>query len=196
MLIENHKFSNIIKLGKQIDESIKNDIVTNFEALQAINNALQSSGVSKKRDVGAVMVAQRTKSPLKYQNYPIHPLIYQSTPNYQAPSYQAPIPTYQSPPSPTYHSASLRYSQPAHVYQAYNAQPSHYQSSPTHQNFPRPRPNYVRRPPKQYTAIAETIDQLDKDSKLLVMSPSSLLQPLRSLLNGLTQTNLVHTILA
>ncbi|XP_070050894.1 uncharacterized protein [Nicotiana tomentosiformis] len=33
MVIENHKFSNIIKLGERIEEGIKNGIVTNFEAL-------------------------------------------------------------------------------------------------------------------------------------------------------------------
>ena len=85
MMIESHKFSDIIKLGERIEEGIKSGMVTNFEALQATNKALQSSGVSKKRDVGAIMVAQRTKSPIKYQTYPMPPLIYQPTPNYQAP---------------------------------------------------------------------------------------------------------------
>ncbi|XP_070055263.1 uncharacterized protein [Nicotiana tomentosiformis] len=33
MLIENHKFSNIIKLGERIEEGIKSRMVTNFEAL-------------------------------------------------------------------------------------------------------------------------------------------------------------------
>jgi len=57
MVIENHKFSDIIKLGEGIEEGIKSGIVTNFEALQATNKALQSGGISKKRDIGAVMVA-------------------------------------------------------------------------------------------------------------------------------------------
>jgi len=86
MMIENHKFSNSIILCERIEEGIKSGMVTNFEALQATNKALQSGGVSKKRDVGAVMVAQRTKSPLKYQTYPTPSLTYQPTPNYQAPS--------------------------------------------------------------------------------------------------------------
>ncbi|XP_070008260.1 uncharacterized protein [Nicotiana sylvestris] len=52
MVIENHKFSDIIKLGERIEEGIKSGMVTNFEALQAMNKALQSGGISKKRDVG------------------------------------------------------------------------------------------------------------------------------------------------
>ncbi|XP_070026118.1 uncharacterized protein [Nicotiana sylvestris] len=97
IMIKNHKFSDIIKLGERIEEGIKSIMVTNFEALQATNKALQSGGVSKKKDVAAVMGAQRTKSPLKYQTYPTPPLTYQPTPNYQAPSpsYQAPPQTYQ-----------------------------------------------------------------------------------------------------
>ena len=76
MLIESHKFSDIIKLGERIEEGIKSGMVTNFEALQATNKALQSGDTSKKRDVGAVIVAQRDKSPIKYQAYPIPPLTY------------------------------------------------------------------------------------------------------------------------
>ncbi|XP_070026248.1 uncharacterized protein [Nicotiana sylvestris] len=104
MLIESLKFSDIIKLGERIEEGIKNGMVMNLEALQATNKALQSGGSSKKRDVGAVMVAQRTKSPIKYQTYPMPPLTYQPAPNYQvpSPSYQTSPPTYQSPPPPTY----------------------------------------------------------------------------------------------
>jgi len=37
MVIENHKFSDIIKLGERIEEEIKSGMVTNFEALQATN---------------------------------------------------------------------------------------------------------------------------------------------------------------
>ncbi|XP_070002252.1 uncharacterized protein [Nicotiana sylvestris] len=62
MVIENQKFSNIIKLGERIEEGIKSGIVTNFEALQAMNKALQSGGISKKKEVGAVMVAQENSS--------------------------------------------------------------------------------------------------------------------------------------
>ncbi|XP_070013013.1 uncharacterized protein [Nicotiana sylvestris] len=61
MVIENHKFSDIIKLGERIEEGIKSGIVTNFEALQAKNKALQSGSISKKKDVGAAMVAQRLR---------------------------------------------------------------------------------------------------------------------------------------
>ncbi|XP_070057755.1 uncharacterized protein [Nicotiana tomentosiformis] len=53
MVIEKHKFSDIIKLGERIEEGIKSGMVTNFEALQATNKALQSGGISKKKDVGA-----------------------------------------------------------------------------------------------------------------------------------------------
>ncbi|XP_070050696.1 uncharacterized protein [Nicotiana tomentosiformis] len=42
MVIENHKFSDIIKLGERIEEGIKSGMVTNFEALQPTNKALQS----------------------------------------------------------------------------------------------------------------------------------------------------------
>ncbi|XP_070019516.1 uncharacterized protein [Nicotiana sylvestris] len=169
MMIENHKFSDIIKLGERIEEGIKSGMVTNFKALQVTNKALQSGVVSNKRDVWAVMVSQRTKSPLKYQAYPTPPLTYQPTPNYQAPSpsYQAPPPTYQSLLPPIYQPTSSRYSQPAHVYQTYNAQPSHYQSPHARQNFPRPRPNFDCRPPKQYTVIAEPIDQLYERLKVV-----------------------------
>ncbi|XP_070046339.1 uncharacterized protein [Nicotiana tomentosiformis] len=45
MVIENHKFSDIIKLGERIEEGIKNGMVTNFEELQATNKALQSGGM-------------------------------------------------------------------------------------------------------------------------------------------------------
>uniref|UniRef100_A0A1S4CGL8 Retrotransposon gag domain-containing protein n=1 Tax=Nicotiana tabacum TaxID=4097 RepID=A0A1S4CGL8_TOBAC len=158
MLIEGQKFSDVIKLGERIEEGIKNGMVTNLDALQATNKALQSGGSSKKKDVNSMMAAQRNNSPMKYQTYSSAPLTYQPTLNYQAPS-----PTYQIPspaPPPTYEPASHRYSQPAHIYQAYNSQPSHYPSPPTRQNFPRPRPNFDRKPPRQYTAIAEPIDQL------------------------------------
>ncbi|XP_070029997.1 uncharacterized protein [Nicotiana sylvestris] len=154
MLIEGQNFSDIIKLGERIEEGIKNGMVTNLEALQATNKALQSGGTSKKKDVNSVMAAQRNNSPMKYQTHPSAPLTYQPTLNYQAPS-----PTYQIPP-PTYQPTSPRYSQPAPVYQAYNSQPSHYPSPPTRQNFPRPRLNFDHKPPGQYTAIAEPIDQL------------------------------------
>jgi len=80
MVIENHKFSDIIKLRERIEEGIKSGMITNFEALQATNKALQLGGISKKRDVGAVMVAQGPKYPLTYQTPP--------------PTYQTPPPTY------------------------------------------------------------------------------------------------------
>jgi len=88
MVIENHKFSDIIKLGERIEEGIKSGMVTNFEALQATNKALQSGGISKKKDIGVVMVAQGPKSPLIYQT----PTLTCQTP---PPTYQAPPPTYQ-----------------------------------------------------------------------------------------------------
>ncbi|XP_070004378.1 uncharacterized protein [Nicotiana sylvestris] len=88
MVIENYKFSNIIKLGERIEEGIKSGMVTNFKALQATNKSLQSSSISKKKDTGRVM------------------------------------------------------------------------SPSTRQNYPRSRPNFDRKPPRQYIAIAEPIDQL------------------------------------
>ncbi|XP_070009577.1 uncharacterized protein [Nicotiana sylvestris] len=50
MVIENCKFTNIIKLGERIEEGIKSGMVINFEALQATNKALQSGGISKKKE--------------------------------------------------------------------------------------------------------------------------------------------------
>ncbi|XP_070045135.1 uncharacterized protein [Nicotiana tomentosiformis] len=41
MVIKNHKFSDIIKLGERIEEGIKSGIVPNFVVLQATNKALQ-----------------------------------------------------------------------------------------------------------------------------------------------------------
>ncbi|XP_070057783.1 uncharacterized protein [Nicotiana tomentosiformis] len=61
MVIENHKFPDIIKLGERIEEGIKNGMVTNFEALQATNKAFQSGGILKKKEVGVVLVAQCPK---------------------------------------------------------------------------------------------------------------------------------------
>ncbi|XP_070010020.1 uncharacterized protein [Nicotiana sylvestris] len=40
MVIENHKFSDIIKLGERIVEDIKKGMVMNYEALQATNKSL------------------------------------------------------------------------------------------------------------------------------------------------------------
>ncbi|XP_070056558.1 uncharacterized protein [Nicotiana tomentosiformis] len=57
MVIKNHNFSDIIKLGERIEEGIKSGMVTNFEVLQATNIALQLGGILKKKEVGAVMVA-------------------------------------------------------------------------------------------------------------------------------------------
>ncbi|XP_070040148.1 uncharacterized protein [Nicotiana tomentosiformis] len=132
MVIENHKFSDIIKLGKRIEEGIKNGMVTNFEALQATNKALQSGGISKKKEVGAVMVAQGPMSPL----------------------------TYETPP-PTYQPSPPRYQHHVATYHTYNTQPAYYHSPPpARQNYPKPRPNFDRRPPRQYTPIGELIDQL------------------------------------
>ncbi|XP_070015564.1 uncharacterized protein [Nicotiana sylvestris] len=43
--------SKAAKLGERIEEGIKISMVTNFKALQATNKALQSGGVSKKKDL-------------------------------------------------------------------------------------------------------------------------------------------------
>ncbi|XP_070031100.1 uncharacterized protein [Nicotiana tomentosiformis] len=131
VVIENHKFSDIIKLGERIEEGIKSGMVTNFEALKTTNKALQSGGISKKKEVGTMMVAQGPKSPL----------------------------TYQTPP-PTYQLSPPRYQQPSTAYHTYNTQLAYYHSPPARQNYQTPRPNFDRRPPRQYTPIAEPIDQL------------------------------------
>nr|XP_033508644.1 uncharacterized protein LOC117273577 [Nicotiana tomentosiformis] len=57
MVIENHKFSEIIKLGEKIEEGIKSRMVTIFEALQATNKALLLGDISKKKEVGAMMIS-------------------------------------------------------------------------------------------------------------------------------------------
>ncbi|XP_070015119.1 uncharacterized protein [Nicotiana sylvestris] len=62
MVIKNYKFSDIIKLGERIEEGIKSGMVTNFEALQATNKALQLGGISKKKEVGAVVLYERLKA--------------------------------------------------------------------------------------------------------------------------------------
>ncbi|XP_070005639.1 uncharacterized protein [Nicotiana sylvestris] len=59
-MIESHKFFDIIKLSEMIEEGIKSSMVTNFEALQATNKALQSGGVSKKMDVVALYERLKT----------------------------------------------------------------------------------------------------------------------------------------
>ncbi|XP_070045994.1 uncharacterized protein [Nicotiana tomentosiformis] len=131
MVIENHKFSDIIKLGERIEDGIKGGMVTNFKALQATNKALQLGGISKKKEAGAMMVTQGRKSPL----------------------------TYQTPP-PIYQPSPPRYPQPATTYHTYNTHPACYHSPPACQNYQKPRPNFDCRPPRQYTPIAEPIDQL------------------------------------
>ncbi|XP_070007473.1 uncharacterized protein [Nicotiana sylvestris] len=158
MLIEGQKFSDIIKLGERIEKGIKNGTVTNLEALQATNKALQSGGSSKKKDVNFVMVAQRNNSPMKYQTYPSAPLTYQPTLNYQAPS-----PTNQIPsPSPPLCMNPLHTDIPnPHLYTKHitpNLLTTHHlllvkTSLDLDQTS-------TAKPPRQYTAIAEPIDQL------------------------------------
>ncbi|XP_070019613.1 uncharacterized protein [Nicotiana sylvestris] len=60
IVIKNHKFSDIIKLGKRIKEGIKSGMAMNFKALQATNKALQSGGISKKKEVGAWINPNKT----------------------------------------------------------------------------------------------------------------------------------------
>ncbi|XP_075084863.1 uncharacterized protein LOC142168102 [Nicotiana tabacum] len=62
IVIENYKFSDIIKLGERIEEWTKSGMMTNFEALQATNKALYSGGISKKKEVGAVMWVNPNKT--------------------------------------------------------------------------------------------------------------------------------------
>jgi len=76
MLIEGQKFTDITKLAESIEEGNNNGMVTNLEALQATNKALQYGGTSKKMDVNSVMAVQRNHSPMKYQPYPPTPLTY------------------------------------------------------------------------------------------------------------------------
>ncbi|XP_070017204.1 uncharacterized protein [Nicotiana sylvestris] len=71
MLIEGQRFSDIIKLGERIEEGIKNGMVTNLEALQATNKALQSGGSSKKKDVNFVMAAQKKEPAPNVRNNPL-----------------------------------------------------------------------------------------------------------------------------
>ncbi|XP_070008296.1 uncharacterized protein [Nicotiana sylvestris] len=58
------KFSNTIKLGERIEEGIKNGMVTNLEALQATNKALQSGGTSKKKYLYEKLKAAGYVSPI------------------------------------------------------------------------------------------------------------------------------------
>lgn len=86
------------QIRRKIEEGIKSGMVTNFEAFQVTNIALQSGGISEK-EVGTVMVAQGPKSPLTYQTSP-----------------------------PTYHPSTPNYHYPAITYHTYNTQPIYYQS--------------------------------------------------------------------
>ncbi|XP_070003306.1 uncharacterized protein [Nicotiana sylvestris] len=64
MVIKNHKFSNIIKFGERIEEGIKSRMITNFEALQATNKALQPEGISKKKEIQPPVEVEVTASVL------------------------------------------------------------------------------------------------------------------------------------
>lgn len=71
MLVAETSFIDIIKLGGWIEKGIKNGSIINLEALQATNKALQSGCLFenlKKKEVSAVMLAHRTKSPSDYQS--------------------------------------------------------------------------------------------------------------------------------
>ncbi|XP_070025496.1 uncharacterized protein [Nicotiana sylvestris] len=72
MVIENHKFSDIIKLGERIEEGIKSGMVTNFEELKATNKALQSGGISNKKEVGAVIQANEAAPNVRNNPFPDH----------------------------------------------------------------------------------------------------------------------------
>uniref|UniRef100_A0A1S4D2J7 Retrotransposon gag domain-containing protein n=1 Tax=Nicotiana tabacum TaxID=4097 RepID=A0A1S4D2J7_TOBAC len=91
MLIEGQKFSNIIKLGERIEEGIKNGMVTNLEALQATNKALQSGGTSKEKDVNSMIAAQRNNSSMKQYTAIAEPIdqLYEKL---KAADYVTPIP--------------------------------------------------------------------------------------------------------
>ncbi|KAK4710126.1 hypothetical protein R3W88_004639 [Solanum pinnatisectum] len=68
MVVAEKSFAEIIKLGKRIEEGIKNGTIINLEALQATNKALQSGGMAENwKETGSVMMAQGTKTPYKYQ---------------------------------------------------------------------------------------------------------------------------------
>ncbi|XP_070013293.1 uncharacterized protein [Nicotiana sylvestris] len=69
MVIENHKFSNIIKHGEGIEEGIKSGMVTNFEALQATNKALQSG--DKIQTLIDTKVIQATEAAPNVRNNPL-----------------------------------------------------------------------------------------------------------------------------
>ncbi|XP_069148037.1 uncharacterized protein [Solanum lycopersicum] len=60
MLVAEKSFDEIIKLGKRIEEGIKNGTIINLEALQATNKALQSGGMieSRKKAGSAGYVSQ------------------------------------------------------------------------------------------------------------------------------------------
>ncbi|XP_070035054.1 uncharacterized protein [Nicotiana tomentosiformis] len=49
MVIENHKLSDVIKLGERIEEGIKSGMVTNFEALQATNKPCNQGAFRRRR---------------------------------------------------------------------------------------------------------------------------------------------------
>nr|AAD38153.1 hypothetical protein [Nicotiana tabacum] len=98
-----------------------------------MNKALQSGGISKNKEVGAVMVAQDPKYPLTYQIL----LTHISTLAIQLPIVLPP------PTIPKTLNLHITISPP-----------------PARQNYPKPRPNFDRRPPRQYTPISEPIAQM------------------------------------
>lgn len=60
MLIGKERFSEIIKVGKMLEEGMKNGSIIILEALQGTNKAFQSGRIydnKKKKDVGSNMVA-------------------------------------------------------------------------------------------------------------------------------------------
>ncbi|KAK4733566.1 hypothetical protein R3W88_007827 [Solanum pinnatisectum] len=155
MLVAEKSFAEIIKLGKRIEEGIRNWTIINLEALQATNKALQSGGMSESRKkTGTVMMAQGTRTPYKYQTTTPPPSPYHQTPYPSAP------PPISPHPMPVYYQNTPSQYQPV-SYPVYNAQPAYFQTppptqTPNHRN----RPPYEKGPAKNYTPLAEPIAQL------------------------------------
>jgi len=81
------KFSEVVRIGKFVEESVKTGRITNLAALQATSKAMQSDsagGVNKKKKdrVSAVMTIQEKKPNqiLTYQNPPPQPSYYNQYP--------------------------------------------------------------------------------------------------------------------
>ncbi|KAJ8531411.1 hypothetical protein K7X08_026845 [Anisodus acutangulus] len=169
-------FSEVIRMRDFIEEGIRTGRITNFVALQATSETIQSDSfegaVKRKRDGVSSVVTVQKHRPNQMSTYqmpsPQPPYYNQNNqsphPSYYYPDTQSPQPYYQYPhgPYPVYHTHPI-YSLPrAPVYpNPPQYQPAYLPHPQVHTpNAPRPRAKYERKPAKTYTPLAEPRAQL------------------------------------